>query len=1080
MLKNKRLIATLTAFSILLSTFLLVQPISLAAANSTGVDDNLEVLFESDYSDVTDYSSHRNDYYVDWGQSLAGNVFTQNIDGNGYIAYTQNTNSLGVIRLGHNYNTNTIGEYNYIEAIPGKTYLIEYDMKVYANYFAQSTPERLAQGWPQGGEDAYVGIAVANPTADIKGKDVRHYIADTKEFVSYYERVETFARYSNPDTSKWEGNVDGWVHKSVEFTVPSELDVSVNNAIQLFMGNGSRCQISFDNIKVSLVSSKEDLIFKNNYDDVPDYASHRNDYYVGWGHSLAGNAFPQNIDGNGYIAYTQNSNSLGVIRLGHNYKTNTIGEYNYVKAIPGKTYVIEYDMKVYANYFAIKTNKLDQGWPQGGEDAYVGIAVANPTADIAGKDVRHYIADTKEFVSYYERVDTFERYSNPDTSKWEGNVDGWVHKTVEFTVPADLDVSVNDAIQLFMGNGSRCQISFDNIKVSYKSDEVGDESVLADEDYSSANIAVDRPSKPFTNAYSDVLPVKDPSDDSNIVLEVRKNTAFCSFVYLGAQYKNKVEVTANTITVEPNTTYDISFDYKIVELDATKPDGTFNIGVCLTNANTTEGDPNKWYNNSFYKYEELFMTQDKVAVTDGWVNYKTSYTVTSKMDISEANKLAILCNVNTQRFAIYFDNVKVVKNDLVYTVKFDTAGGEEIPPITGVKGDPYVLPEKAVKEGCQFLGWYKDPEFLEEATNGTLDEAVTIIYAKFKKVQFDQGFEDDYAAFPIGKSDWFEYIYWYNTPREYRGDKAWAQWTDPNLKYQYNSDGVRSGDSSVYNPGTETAERLFTLLLKEPLIVGEQYTISMWVKVEDYTLPGDFRLWFNNGTWNSGKLRTEVDWTGGTRQVTLINSKAMKEHLGEWIEVKTDFVAEGKFAGIGTPGMTELYIDDVRITAKSVDASISRTVSGKGLVYEDWYDSNAADDDDVYVPTVDTEEKIIIKYAALEGLEEVIADNNINDNNSNNNNNNYSNDDYDDYNDYNNSNNSYFDSDNEDIQPDSENKPTGNKKVVRVKVKKPKESVPDESVIPVWPFIVVGAAIVSVIAGVTTAIVVTKRKSGSK
>ena len=57
------------------------------------------ILFESDYNGVTDYSSYRSDYQVDWGRSLAGNAFPQNIDGNGYIAYTQNSNTLGVIRL---------------------------------------------------------------------------------------------------------------------------------------------------------------------------------------------------------------------------------------------------------------------------------------------------------------------------------------------------------------------------------------------------------------------------------------------------------------------------------------------------------------------------------------------------------------------------------------------------------------------------------------------------------------------------------------------------------------------------------------------------------------------------------------------------------------------------------------------------------------------------------------------------------------------------------------------------------------------------------------------------------------------
>ena len=50
MRKNKRIIAVLSAFSILLSTFFLVRPLSLAAAKGTEVENNnLEVLFESNY-----------------------------------------------------------------------------------------------------------------------------------------------------------------------------------------------------------------------------------------------------------------------------------------------------------------------------------------------------------------------------------------------------------------------------------------------------------------------------------------------------------------------------------------------------------------------------------------------------------------------------------------------------------------------------------------------------------------------------------------------------------------------------------------------------------------------------------------------------------------------------------------------------------------------------------------------------------------------------------------------------------------------------------------------------------------------
>ena len=51
-----------------------------------------------------------------------------------------------------------------------------------------------------------------------------------------------------------------------------------------------------------------------------------------------------------------------------------------------------------------------------------------------------------------------------------------------------------------------------------------------------------------------------------------------------------------------------------------------------------------------------------------------------------------------------------------------------------------------------------------------------------------------------------------------------------------------------------------------------------------------------------------------------------------------------------------------------------------------------------------------------------------------------------------------------------------------MKVKKPKtDTTPtDDSGVPVWPFVTAGAAAVLAIGGVTTAVVVKKRKSGSK
>ena len=421
------------------------------------------------------------------------------------------------------------------------------------------------------------------------------------------------------------------------------------------------------------------VLFESNYDEVPDYAIHRDDYQVDWGRSLAGNAFTQNIDGNGYIAYTQNSNTLGVIRLGHDYKTKDIGEYNYVKAIPGKTYVIEYDMKVYANYFAQKTpGKLDEGWPIGGEAAYVGISVANPRADIANKNVSAYIADTKEFVSYYEKVDTFGLKTNPDTSKWPENKDGWVHRTYEFTVPANCDVSNNNAIQLFMGNGSRCQISIDNIKVTSAGKYTGE--VLADEDYSDSSAGCDKKTSFFSKASNDITPVYDPSDTSNKVIQCIKSSSNYSHLYLGADYvipgfdgtsgswqESQNRVATQSITVEPGKKYYIKFKYKLTKGEGTTKPNFFDLGIGTITHNTygEKGSTLDDYgNNKNYDNVSNFITKDTAAVTEGWQTYETFYTAESINKTSDGvakDKLAIICKIENNYYDIYFDDVTVIK-----------------------------------------------------------------------------------------------------------------------------------------------------------------------------------------------------------------------------------------------------------------------------------------------------------------------------------------------------------------------------------------------------------------------------------
>lgn len=224
------------------------------AALTASAETNEEetVLFESNYNDVTNYGGHSKDggYNTKWYPELAGQVFPQkDADGNGYLAHTQSDNTLGVIRLGHNYKDKTM-EYQPVEAVPGQAYRIEYDMYVSANKFAKEN-NRLGEHWPQT-NSVEIGIAVGNKDKSIKDISYQatgHY--KSSAYTSDYKVLETIAAGSDPDSSTWQGNRDGWVHREFIYTVPEACDVSVNNALQIFVAYGTRCEIRFDNIKVS-------------------------------------------------------------------------------------------------------------------------------------------------------------------------------------------------------------------------------------------------------------------------------------------------------------------------------------------------------------------------------------------------------------------------------------------------------------------------------------------------------------------------------------------------------------------------------------------------------------------------------------------------------------------------------------------------------------------------------------------------------------------------------------------------------------------------------------------------------------
>lgn len=782
-------------------------------------------------------------------------------------------------------------------------------------------------------DDFRLGICTTVPATQTISKDEDNW-ANNK----YIKNEELVLSGKPAVTSDWVSVKTVYTVGDIEKT-PSTAgnpDVSINK-LAIFAAMYHGAEIYIDDVKVTRGSGEETDKVIYDYDFTG--AKECGDCWAGL-QSSSGNAITVKEPGNATNMVLKNVSGVwghGALLIGSKMNTNAANVSTAIKAEKGASYKVEFDYNLAGSNGVAYEVGIGVG-PSSGHDDDQGPAYS-----------------IKQPILSYPAGTTFDGT--------------WKKAEAIIEIPEDADFSNGEYLQLYFQNGQNGSgvYYYDNVKVTKlaKKDK-GD--YLANTDYEKAFTSGVRSAKPFTSHSNDALPVKDPDDTSNTVLEVLKNTSDHSYIYLGPDYASKSEVTKNSITAEPQAAYSIEFDYKIKEVDASGRHSSFKMGFCLAAPNTTEGQ-DQWGNNTKYSNFEAIFDNSTVAATDGWAHYSANYIIPSGADLTETNKLAIYITMY-HGLKIYVDNVKVKKIDFVYTIKFDTNGGEKLEPLTGMPGDSYTLPETAVKEGCQFIGWFEDKDFTKPAESGTFSEEVKTIYAQFKKTQYIQSFEDEWANQPMVRSDWFEHLFVYNTSRKAGSVwESWSQWTDTSsTSYTFNPDGVRSGEGSIYG-FVDGSPRVFTFLCKEPLVVGEEYTLSYWVKLEDYTIPGVFEIWFNNGDWNSGKLRTAVDWnTNKARSIrTNVNLSAMKDNMGEWLEVKVDFVANGKFVGLGVPPYSTCYIDDACITLKSADESISRTIDGEGLKFDEWFGQGAGDSL-VYTPKDDTEEIIKIKYAPLEGL----------------------------------------------------------------------------------------------------------------
>lgn len=389
------------------------------------------------------------------------------------------------------------------------------------------------------------------------------------------------------------------------------------------------------------------------------------------------------------------------------------------------------------------------------------------------------------------------------------------------------------------------------------------------------------------------------------------------------------------LSVEEGQTYWISFQYKVnaVDTESTYPSALlFAVGTTKDNS---VYDGRQYFGSTFSPVDEP---------TDGWVTASTYFTVPKLTE--GGSRLSLFTHGYGE---VLIDNIKIMQ--LTDAVIFDTDGGTVVEPFRGTVGQTVTLPTNLERSDSKFIGWCTDKNCTQEYTPGKLEKGVKIIYAKFLTYQTIQ----DYEHWNVGLSERFESDYQLNKKTLDTQQTEYHQW----LGSKYEPENIRNGKASVKRLGENQYSRLVGLFyMNNPLTIGEEYTLSFWVKVTDYFLAGDIQLAFSDIPTN---YRQDAVWNTkqrGARFETIINTEEMKEHVDEWIEIKYTFTAKAKYIAIGTPGITTMYIDDACLTLTSADDSYVRSIEGDGLKWEEWYKEP--------VKEVEKEEETIVDETPVE------------------------------------------------------------------------------------------------------------------
>ena len=391
--------------------------------------------------------------------------------------------------------------------------------------------------------------------------------------------------------------------------------------------------------------------------------------------------------------------------------------------------------------------------------------------------------------------------------------------------------------------------------------------------------------------------------------------------------------------VKQGGTYYVQFKYKALSVD---PDSTvstrlyFQLGVTSENSTTAGIKKMVTLNHSSNTADSEWKMAGGILTID---------------DISSSgNRLSIFCYGYGE---VLIDDITIVAvND---GLAFETYGGTPTKPVYGNVGDAIEMPNNPTRDDSKFLGWYLDEEFTKPHDAATkISEGVTKLYAKFLTYQTVQSFED----YQRGKNRSIQHYYYVNRLTDDNPTVANRNW----LGSKFQADKVRTGKASIVAWGETQYESIATFFDSNiPLTVGEEYTISFWVNLEEMMLPADIQLVF---TYDMNNL-VDPEWDVskyGTRYDSIISTAYLENHKNEWCEIRYDFKAKAPYVGVSIPGLTKVWIDDAVITLTSADASYKRSIDGPGITYEELTNISFEDD-------ATESNKIIIKPAIADEID---------------------------------------------------------------------------------------------------------------